>query len=144
MEHIYNFIIPFRQFSPCTALLCIAQIRRNCTGARSRAARESGRTSMWGLPPPHPWADSAHISGCRQIARLVPFLRSRPASCFTEGMSLAVCLCHMVTHDHSQRVLHPSSPAYPCLPLQQGGRGMPERGRHGTSPLRSMCCAWIV
>ena len=52
--NIYNFIKPFRQFPSCTALLCIAQTRRNCTGANSRAARESGRTFMWGLPPPHP------------------------------------------------------------------------------------------
>ena len=33
---------------------------------RSRAARESGRTFMWGLPPPHPITDEAHISGCHR------------------------------------------------------------------------------
>ena len=34
MEYIYACIIPFRQFSPCTALLCILQTRRNCPGAK--------------------------------------------------------------------------------------------------------------
>lgn len=34
MEYIYACIIPFRQFSPCTALLCIPQTWRNCPGAK--------------------------------------------------------------------------------------------------------------
>ena len=33
-QHTYIGIIPFRQFSPCTALLCIPQTRRNCPGAK--------------------------------------------------------------------------------------------------------------
>ena len=34
MEYIYVCIIPFRQLSPCTALLCIPQTWRNCPGAK--------------------------------------------------------------------------------------------------------------
>lgn len=34
MEYIYADIIPFRQFSPCTSLLCIPQTWRNCPGAK--------------------------------------------------------------------------------------------------------------
>ena len=33
-QHIYIGIVPFRQFSPCTALLCIPQTWRNCPGAK--------------------------------------------------------------------------------------------------------------
>ena len=33
-QHIYIGIVPFRQFSPCTTLLCIPQTWRNCPGAK--------------------------------------------------------------------------------------------------------------
>ena len=70
IEHIYISTIPFRQFSPCTALPYILQTWRNCPGVKHPFTPEQqGRAVeplMWGLPPPHPITDEAHISGCHR------------------------------------------------------------------------------
>jgi len=95
MEYIYACIIPFRQFSPCTALLCIPQTWRNCPGAKllftpEQQGREVEHSSGALRTTPHT-TDAAHFPGCHQKVRLVLFLRS-----FTERMRLTFCLCHMV------------------------------------------------
>ena len=84
MEYIYACIIPFRQFSPCTALLCILQTRRNCPGAKllftpEQQGREVEHSSGALRTTPHA-TDAAHFPGCHQKVRLVLFLRSRTLS----------------------------------------------------------------
>ena len=134
---IYVYIsIPFRQvffmysgavFSANTAKLPLA----------SRAARESGRTFMWGLPPPHPTADDAHISGCVSRKTTVPLLRGWTAT----HPHLGHCRFSSVLphgHDgHSQRVCHPLNPAY-IVGIKMP-TGTLERGRHGTA--QQVLCA---
>ena len=80
MEYIYACIIPFRQFSPCTALLCIPQTWRNCPGAKllftpEQQGREVEHSSGALRTTPHA-TDAAHFPGCHQKVRLVLFLRS--------------------------------------------------------------------
>ena len=79
-QHIYIGIVPFRQFSPCTALLCIPQTRRNRPGAKllftpEQQGREVEHSSGALRTTPHT-TDAAHFPGCHQKVRLVLFLRS--------------------------------------------------------------------
>ena len=66
MEYIYAYIIPFRQFSPCTALLCIPQTWRNCPGAKflftpEQQGREVEHSS--GALQQHPYDGCCTLSG---------------------------------------------------------------------------------
>ena len=67
MEYIYACIIPFRQFSPCTALLCIPQTRRNCPGAKLLFTPEQqgkrGRTFFRGVANNTPYYGCCTLSG---------------------------------------------------------------------------------
>ena len=79
-QHIYIGIVPFRQFSPCTALLCITQTWRNSPGAKllftpEQQGREVEHSSGALRTTPHT-TDAAHFPGCHQKVRLVLFLRS--------------------------------------------------------------------
>ena len=79
-QHIYIGIVPFRQFSPCTALLCIPQTWRNSPGAKllftpEQQGREVEHSSGALRTTPHT-TDAAHFPGCHQKVRLVLFLRS--------------------------------------------------------------------
>ena len=79
-QHIYIGIVPFRQFSPCTTLLCIPQTWRNCPGAKllftpEQQGREVEHSSGALRTTPHT-TDAAHFPGCHQKVRLVLFLRS--------------------------------------------------------------------
>ena len=74
MEYIYACIIPFRQFSPCTALLCIPQTWRNCPGAKLLFTPEQqGREvehSLGALQTTPHTTDAAHFPGCHQKVSL--------------------------------------------------------------------------
>ena len=68
-QHIYIGIVPFRQFSPCTTLLCIPQTWRNCPG-RSKASlfsRADGREVEHSLgalrTTPHTYYGCCTLSG---------------------------------------------------------------------------------
>ena len=79
-QHIYIGIVPFRQFSPCTSLLCIPQTRRNSPGAKllftpEQQGRKVEHSSGALRTTPHT-TDAAHFPGCHQKVRLVLFLRS--------------------------------------------------------------------
>ena len=68
MEYIYACIIPFRQFSPCTALLCIPQIWRNCPGAKllftpEQQGREVEHFSGALRTTPHTYYGCSTLSG---------------------------------------------------------------------------------
>ena len=68
MEYIYVCIIPFRQLSPCTALLCIPQTWRNCPGAKllftpEQQGREVEHSSGVLRTTPHTYYGCCTLSG---------------------------------------------------------------------------------
>lgn len=101
MEYIYACIIPFRQFSPYTALLCIPQTWRNCPGAKllftpEQQGREVEHSS--GALQQHPihTTDAAHFPGFHQKESSFFFSEAERCTSFTERMRLTFYLCHMV------------------------------------------------
>ena len=81
MEYIYACIIPFRQFSPYTALLCIPQTWRNCPGAKmlftpEQQGREVEHSSGALQTTPHTYYGCCTLSGFPSERKLVLFLRS--------------------------------------------------------------------
>ena len=80
MEYIYACIIPFRLFSPCTALLCMVK-HDETAQEQSFSSLQSSKGDRSNIPSgalrttPHT-TDAAHFPGCHQKVRLVLFLRS--------------------------------------------------------------------
>ena len=101
MEYIYAYIIPFRQFSPYTALLCIPQTWRNCPGPKllftsEQQGREVKHSS--GALQQHPILRMLYTYRAA-IRKQGSFFFSEAERCtsFTERMRLTFCLCHMVS-----------------------------------------------
>ena len=79
-QHIYIGIVPFRQFSPCTALLCMVKLDETAQ-EQSFSSLQSSKGDRSNIPSgalqttPHT-TDAAHFPGCHQKVSLVLFLRS--------------------------------------------------------------------
>jgi len=83
-----------------------AKLPRSEATLRSRAARESGQTSMWGLPPPHPITDEAHISGCHRKRGSSFYSEADPCPASLRERGLPSVL------PHGQRPLSKSAASY--------------------------------
>ena len=129
-------LFPFALSSPftrrCGGCADRAKLHRSAS-LHSRAARERGRTFKVGLLPSHPLDGWSTLLGLPSGRKGCPFPQKPDCYPTSPRTMLPSRFCHMVD-DHSQRKLHPLSPAPSIVSLQKADRGEPERGSHGKVP----------
>ena len=138
LEHIYRFTyFPFALYSPftrwCGGCADRAKLHRSAS-LHSRAARERGQTFKVGLLPPHPLNGWSTLLGLPSGRKGCPFPQKPDCYPTSPRTMLPSRFCHMVD-DHSQRKLHPLSPAPSIVSLQKADRREPERGSHARFPM---------
>ena len=146
LEYIYHFIyFPFALSSPFTRRCggCADRAKLHRSASRhSRAARESGRTFKVGLLPPHPLNGWSTLLGLPSGRKGCPFPQKPDCYPTSPRTMLPSRFCHMVD-DHSQKKLHPLSPAPSIVSLQKADRGSRREVATQGSPW-SLCCGWVV